>query len=75
MPANFYWVTLIFILCFTVSIFVVKVIYRNDKDQLSLAQLCVVLTACCLYLMWVTCYLQQLYPIIRPEKPPQWEPR
>ncbi|KAK1864827.1 hypothetical protein I4F81_007369 [Pyropia yezoensis] len=34
-----------------------------------LGQLSVVLAAVCMYIMWATCYLHQLYPLIRPIKP------
>lgn len=35
----------------------------------SLGQLSVILAAACMYIMWATCYLHQLYPLIRPIKP------
>jgi endonuclease/exonuclease/phosphatase (EEP) superfamily protein YafD len=73
MPWSFYWVSLLFLIAFLVTLGIMRAIFRNDKDQLSLAQLCVVLAYSCMYLMWVTCYLQQLYPIIRPEKPPHFD--
>ncbi|GJD09504.1 hypothetical protein Gasu2_37520 [Galdieria sulphuraria] len=73
MPPSFFWVSAIFLITFLISLGIVRGIFRNDKDQLSLALLCVVLAYSCMYLMWITCYLQQLYPIIRPEKPPHFE--
>ncbi|KAJ8901644.1 hypothetical protein NDN08_003851 [Rhodosorus marinus] len=51
-----------------VSYFLISVIFRNDKDNQALGQLCVLMAAACMYIMWATCFLHQLHPIIRPEK-------
>lgn len=61
--------TVLFALVTVLAYFCVSVVWRNDKDSQALGQLSVVLAAVCMYIMWATCYLHQLYPLIRPIKP------
>jgi len=61
--------TVIFLILTIISYLFVSVFWRNDKDSQALGQLSVILAAVCMYIMWSTCYLHQLYPIIRPVKP------
>lgn len=61
--------TVLFALMTVLAYFCVSVVWRNDKDSQALGQLSVILAAACMYIMWATCYLHQLYPLIRPIKP------
>ncbi|CAN8063753.1 unnamed protein product [Agarophyton chilense] len=60
--------TVIFLILGLISYFIVSAIYRNDKDAQALGQLSVVLATVCMYIMWATCYLHQLHPLVRPIK-------
>jgi len=44
-------------------------LFSHSMYWRRLAQLSVILAAVCMYIMWATCYLHQLYPLIRPIKP------
>lgn len=60
--------SLIFLALGLLAFFLVSAIYRNDKDSRALAQLSVALSTGCMFIMWATCYLHQLNPLIRPIK-------
>ena len=38
------------------------------RPHRSLGQLSVVLATACMYIMWATCFLHQLHPLVRPIK-------
>lgn len=51
-----------------VAFLVVSAVWRNDKDDAAVARLAVIMSFIAMYIMWVTCYLCQMHPLIRPTK-------
>ena len=60
--------TAAFIALTLVAYIVVSAMWRKQPPEMAIARLVVLMSGYCMWLMWMMCYMDQLHPLIRPER-------
>ncbi|KAK4535055.1 hypothetical protein CDCA_CDCA03G1080 [Cyanidium caldarium] len=60
--------TAAFIALTLVAYIVVSAVWRKQPPEMAIARLVVLMSGYCMWLMWMMCYMDQLHPLIRPER-------